>query len=134
MSGPDLRIGDTDRDAALQSLGEHFAVGRLTREEYDERAEAVWTAKTRGDLVPIFTDRPGAPVASPVRRSRRSGWPFPVAPFFLLLIGLIVLSAVTDFPFILIGLIAWLLLGRSRWVRRRRHARGRRLTPRGSCA
>jgi hypothetical protein len=57
-----------------------------------------------------------------------------VAPFFLLLIGLIVLSAVTDFPFILIGLIAWLLLGRSRWVRRRRHARGRRLTPRGSCA
>ena len=34
--GPSLRIGDAEREAAAQALGEHYAVGRLTRDEYDE--------------------------------------------------------------------------------------------------
>ena len=137
MAGPDPRIGDIDREAALQSLGEHFAVGRLTREEYDERADAVWSARTRADLEPVFADLPGAPVVRVTRRigpARPPTWAFPVVPWFPLLIGLIVLSAVTRLPFLLIGLVAWLLYGRAGRVRRRRHANGRRWAPRGSWA
>ena len=40
MNGPELRIGDDDREAAVTALGEHYAAGRLTKEEYDERADA----------------------------------------------------------------------------------------------
>ena len=38
--GPELRIGDAEREAAVTALGEHYAAGRLTKEEYDERADA----------------------------------------------------------------------------------------------
>ena len=45
-----LRASDRDRDVALEVLGEAFADGRLTREEYDDRAAAVASAKTLGEL------------------------------------------------------------------------------------
>ena len=51
-----LRASDRDRDAALEVLGEAFADGRLTREEYDDRAAAVTSAKTLGDLPPQLQD------------------------------------------------------------------------------
>jgi len=33
------RISDGDRDAAVQALGEHYAIGRLDKAEYDERVD-----------------------------------------------------------------------------------------------
>lgn len=51
-----LRASDRDRDVALEVLGEAFAVGRLTREEYDARASAVASAKTLGELPPQLED------------------------------------------------------------------------------
>ena len=53
-----LRISDADRQAAVDLLGEQYAVGRLTRDEFDERSDAVWSAKTQGDLAPVFADLP----------------------------------------------------------------------------
>lgn len=129
---PDLRVGDAERDAALAALGEHFAVGRLTREEYDERAEAVWTARTRGDLAVLFADLPDGSRrrATPARRHRSV--PVPLVP---LLVGLVVLSALTHLPFVLLGLALWFVLGRHRWrSRARAHASGSRRPPRGSWA
>ena len=38
--GPELRIGDAEREATISALGEHYAAGRLTKEEYDERSDA----------------------------------------------------------------------------------------------
>ena len=49
-SASGLRASDRDRDVALEVLGEAFADGRLTREEYDVRAGAVAVAKTLGEL------------------------------------------------------------------------------------
>jgi hypothetical protein len=40
----EMRIGDAEREAAVTALGEHFAAGRLTKEEYDERSGRAWTA------------------------------------------------------------------------------------------
>lgn len=124
MSYDQLRIGDAEREAALEALGEHFAAGRLTHEEYDERAQAVWTAKTRGDLAPMFADLP-RPAAPPRPQQHRSGWRPPLLPLLVVLAGLIALSTVTHVPFFLIGLIAWVLFfrrGRRHHHRHRHHA------------
>lgn len=53
-----LRAADTDRDAAAAALGEHYASGRLTGDEHDERITAAWRARTYGDLAALFDDLP----------------------------------------------------------------------------
>lgn len=55
----DVRIGDTERHAAAEDLGEHFAAGRLTQEEFEERTGAVYQARTRSDLKALLFDLPG---------------------------------------------------------------------------
>jgi hypothetical protein len=51
-----MRAGDQDREVAVQVLGTAYAEGRLTREEYDERARATTAARTLGDLRPLLAD------------------------------------------------------------------------------
>ncbi len=51
-----LRASDRDRDVVLKVLGEGYADGRLTREEYDERADATTQARTLGELPAIIAD------------------------------------------------------------------------------
>jgi len=58
--GPNaLRIGDAERDAAAADLGEHYAAGRLSLDELSERLDAVFAAKTLGQLSSIMEDLPG---------------------------------------------------------------------------
>jgi hypothetical protein len=61
---PDLRIGDADREAAAASLREHYAQGRLSLEEFNERIDAVFAASTQGDLDRITRDLPHVRVPS----------------------------------------------------------------------
>ena len=90
----DLRVGDSERDAAAADLAEHVALGRLTPEEHAERLDAVWSARTRADLDVLFHDLPqAAPWAEP---RRRTGWrPVPFVPIVLVLV---LLSALTHLP------------------------------------
>ncbi|GLZ04595.1 hypothetical protein Acsp03_20610 [Actinomadura sp. NBRC 104412] len=61
MTQPDdMRIGDAERDAVTSALHEHFAAGRLDREELDERLDATLASKTQGDLKAIVQDLPGS--------------------------------------------------------------------------
>jgi uncharacterized membrane protein len=55
-----LRIGDADREAAATALREHFALGRLTMEEFQDRLELIFAAKTDWDLAAITSDLPAA--------------------------------------------------------------------------
>jgi len=55
---PDVRIGDAERQAALEALGAHMSGGRLNADEYGERAVRVTAAKTRAELTQLFTDLP----------------------------------------------------------------------------
>jgi Domain of unknown function (DUF1707) len=74
-TGPDLRIGDTDRDATAAALREHFAQGRLTLEEFNERLEATLAATTQRELTGITRDLPHVsahPAALPVAAVDRS--------------------------------------------------------------
>ena len=43
-----IRISDADRESATARLREHFAEGRLSPEELDERLSAALSAKTAG--------------------------------------------------------------------------------------
>jgi hypothetical protein len=66
---PSLRIGDTEREAVAAELREHYAHGRLTLEEFNQRLDAVFGAKTQADLTRITRDLPhirsgGAPLPS----------------------------------------------------------------------
>ena len=119
---PDLRLGDAERDQAIIRLSEHYAAGRLDKEEFDERSDAVWTARTYADLAPIFADLGPSP-SEQVHRGRtgrRGPWsrrgPFPV-PFVPLLFVLIALTVLTHIPFVLLAFLACGFV----FLRRRRH-------------
>ncbi|MEV5407595.1 DUF1707 domain-containing protein [Thermopolyspora sp. NPDC052614] len=55
----DLRIGDAERDEVMAALREHFAQGRLTSDELDERLESALRARTARDLQALTADLPG---------------------------------------------------------------------------
>ncbi|MER5740280.1 MULTISPECIES: DUF1707 domain-containing protein [unclassified Streptomyces] len=55
-----LRASDADRDRVAEILAEALAQGRLDAEEHAERVEAVYRAKTVGELEPIVRDLPAA--------------------------------------------------------------------------
>jgi hypothetical protein len=64
-----FRTSDADRDRVAALLRDHFAEGRLTREELDERLTATLSATTFGDLRRVLADLPGpAPVPRPPHR------------------------------------------------------------------
>ena len=81
-SGPEMRAGDADRDAAAAALAEHFAQGRLTIGELDERLGAVLAATTYGEISRATSDLPDVTGLWPprsaasrprARRGRRPG-------------------------------------------------------------
>ncbi len=61
-----LRSSDADRDVAHRALGAAYADGRLTREEFDQRSEAVLGARTLGELPELLSDL--VPVVDPSAR------------------------------------------------------------------
>lgn len=72
---PDMRASDGDRDRVAESLREHCAVGRITVDELEERLEAVYAAKTLGDLERVTADLPEEDLYElpvPARREARS--------------------------------------------------------------
>jgi hypothetical protein len=128
---PGLRISDADREAAVSALGEHYAAGRLTREEYDERADRALKARTAAEVSPLFTDLPAphpyappaprtvrpAPSASgpwpayraPVRRGPRLPW----VPLLVMVIGLAMLLKAPFLVFLVLGVL-WFARSRRR--------------------
>jgi Domain of unknown function (DUF1707) len=57
----DLRASDEQRERAAQEIREHFAAGRLSDEELDDRVDAAYAARTEGDLKRILADLPKLP-------------------------------------------------------------------------
>ena len=55
-TGYNVRVGDADRDAVATQLREHFADGRLTLEELNERLDQTFAAKTKADLNTVMRD------------------------------------------------------------------------------
>ena len=136
--GPDLyrptasavpvRIGDAERDRAVSDLGDHFAAGRLTREEFDTRVDQAMAARFDSDLQPLFVDLPRTePVPSrPAGPSAglRAGWPLLFWLLPLMLVSAVVVAALLSAPW-LIWTFCWVLLmsgfWRGRWSHYRRY-------------
>jgi hypothetical protein len=53
-----IRASDQDRQNAVELFSEAYAVGRLSREELDERVTAAYSAKTLGELRDFTADLP----------------------------------------------------------------------------
>lgn len=53
-----MRASDQDRESAAELLREAYVAGRLSREELDERAAAVYSATTWGELRDLTADLP----------------------------------------------------------------------------
>ena len=137
-----IRVSDTDRDRVTAQLRDHFAAGRITAGELDERLSAALNAKTFGDLRRIMADLPGlvpAPLgaASPPLRVtpawavRRRHPPFPPPILLALLAALLIPGTIWLLAaFVNVILLFWLMtfvvgslaFGRSR--RRRYHHGG----------
>lgn len=94
-----IRASDADRERIAARLREHYAEGRLTREELDERITAALNARTYGDLRGVMADLPeagmfpqagGWPVVAPPRPVMvRSGPPLLPLAFLLLFLTLL---------------------------------------------
>ena len=63
--GPDLRVGDAERDATAGRLRENYAQGRLTLDEFNERLSAALAATTERELNQVTHDLPHAAMQSP---------------------------------------------------------------------
>ena len=72
---PDLRVSQAERDVVAAALARHFADGRLTVEEYEERVEAALAARTGRDLEPLLADLPAADPRAPTRPADRRHQP-----------------------------------------------------------
>jgi len=86
------RASDADRDRAADALREHLAAGRLTIEEFHERLDRAFAAKTLGELEQVMADLPTVdlgplpsasldrPAADPLLAGRRPVRPIPAGP------------------------------------------------------
>lgn len=118
----------------MARLSDHFAAGRLSMAEFDERSGVVAGAVTRGDLAKVFVDLPEPVVAAPVpaapvqRPGPPSGLVFPAIGVAVALAVVLFLATHLWFWFLLIPVIALARVGRSpnERERRRQARRGRR--------
>jgi hypothetical protein len=78
VSGPNMRVGDAEREMVAGQLREHYADGRLTLDELNERIDLTLTAKTRAELDGVLRDLPGtARPLVPVQPTRQQYGPRP---------------------------------------------------------
>jgi Domain of unknown function (DUF1707) len=77
-TGSGMRVSDADREATAAELREHYASGRLTLDELNERINNAFAAKTRGDLTAVMHDlpslRPGTTPPTAGQPSSGAGW------------------------------------------------------------
>ena len=101
---PNLRAADADREATSERLRRHHAEGRLDAEEFHERIDRCYQAKTVGELEQLVTDLPPEPTTE-----RRVQLPrLRMIPLVPIVVAIVVISAVTGPHHSHFGL--WLLI------------------------
>ena len=95
-----VRVGDAERTVVADRLSAHFARGRLTLAELDERLTETWQARTRADLAVPLRDLPAAEPPAPRPRrvpspAARIGFVVHAAVYVLVIIGLWIVWALT---------------------------------------
>ncbi|WP_309112429.1 DUF1707 domain-containing protein [Saccharothrix sp.] len=121
MGERDIRIGDAERQQAMELLGEHLSEGRLDVDEYGDRTARVTAAKTRGDVLALFGDLPEPhprfaqvaplPSAAPVRPAVDRRWLQVAVPAVGLLCVALFFVVKNPLVFLLVPAVA-LIVGR----------------------
>lgn len=122
---PNLRVSDAERSQVADRLSKHYGEGRLDQDEFNERMERAMNAKTQGDFAGLFDDLPDladlpgkeAPAQPPVshQTARRPGPVYRIFMLVLLIVAAVILGHVLAqwfFPWLLLGIVAYLLLRR----------------------
>jgi hypothetical protein len=68
---PDLRASDEQRDRAAAEIRDHYAAGRLTEDELNERLDAAYRARTQGELAELRRDLPALSTRNELTERRR---------------------------------------------------------------
>ena len=58
MASGQVRASDAERDRAIETLRHHYAAGRLSSDELEERIGRACAARTRGELAAVQRDLP----------------------------------------------------------------------------
>jgi hypothetical protein len=74
MQAVRVRAADADRDRVLAELQRHTSAGRLSMDEFSERAAAVYGSRTMGELAALTADLPHDPNPPAALRTPRAGW------------------------------------------------------------
>ena len=71
-----VRVSDAEREAVAAQLREHYAQGRLSLDELNERLDRAFASRTRADLDAVTSDLPYAPPRGvlPSDRARWAGY------------------------------------------------------------
>jgi uncharacterized protein DUF1707 len=129
FAGPDpnLRAADADRERIAERLRNSHAEGRLDVDEFQQRLQRCFEAKTLGELSELVTDLPREheqderrPLAGFPR------WRWRLTPLVPILIGLVVVSAASDHHFFWLWIPLVFLFWKMSWWRRRWSAGARR--------
>jgi uncharacterized protein DUF1707 len=112
----EIRASDQDREQLVAVLRAHYAEGRLSMAEFQERMDAAYTSKTWGELLDLTSDLPaevqfGADPAPPPLAERAAVSP-PVRPAGSLLRWLWPVAPILLTLFV-VASIAWASLGSS---------------------
>lgn len=67
---PQLRASDQEREHAASEIREHYAAGRLTSAEFEERVQAAYGARTQSELDALSADLPALPPKPPTTMER----------------------------------------------------------------
>jgi Flp pilus assembly protein TadB len=129
---PNLRAADADREHTAERLRKSHAEGRLDMDEFQQRLEHCYQAKTVGELDELTRDLPRHDDAE--RPSLR--WPQPtgarLASLAAIVIALIVVSAAIGHHVFWLWIPLVFLFWRMSWWRRRRSWAGARRGPNAS--
>ena len=66
----DMRVSDGERQEVVERLRTALGEGRLELDEYDQRVQSAYGAKTYRELVPLTADLPDVPMPMPPVRAR----------------------------------------------------------------
>ena len=122
-----LRASDADRERVAERLRQAATEGRLLTDEFEQRLEASFSARTYAQLDAVLADLPGRRLAAP-GNPRELAWVRPalVAAIAVPVAVVVMIAVVFVVTGVFAGWMLWLLAGWWFFGRRRRRFYGPR--------
>ena len=111
-----LRASAADREQIAERLRHATGEGRLRAEELEERLEAVFSARTYGELDAVVADLPGAPAVRRRQASRSLSIPHPALIVLIVFLAPVIISMLIAAVVVITTLFtAWAIVLAAAW-------------------